>query len=165
MSHNFYNHIFLTNKRLTAIPPKSTVVCKADTGASSNYVTEQDENALENLEKISNGPKARLPNDAEIQAHKKGLLPLPKVLSATARSAHAFRGLTNASLISIGKLCDDGCVAVFDKLDLRIFKKNQLILTGKRNMTDGLWDIHLTRNFEPIVESVNMIIQKDNMKI
>ena len=126
MSRNFNNNLILANRRLSAIPPKLTVVCKADTGASSNYVTEKDENVLEDLQEVINGPRARLPNDAEIQANKRGLLPLPKIISEIGRTGHVFRGLTNASLISIGKLCDDGCVAVFDKLDLQIFKKNQL---------------------------------------
>ena len=123
MSHNFSNKLFLANKRLTAIPPKLTVVCKANTGASSNYVTERDQLILDNLQNVINGPKAKLPNDAEIQANKKGLLPFPSIISDAGKTAHVFRGLTNASLISIGKLCDDGCVAVFDSLYLRIFKK------------------------------------------
>ena len=51
MSNNFNNYLFLTNKKLTAIPPKDNVVCKADTGASSNYGTEKDQHALHELKK------------------------------------------------------------------------------------------------------------------
>ena len=164
MSNNFNNYLFLANKKLTAIPPKDDVVCKADTGASSNYVTERDQHSLEKLEKIMYGPTVRLPDNSQIQANKRGLLPLPKTLSITARTAHVFKGLTNASLISIGKLCDDGCVAVFDKLDLRIFKKNKLVLFGKRNFTDGLWDINISDHFKPALQSMNMIVRKDSTK-
>ena len=52
-----------------------------------------------------------------------------------------LEGLSNASLLSIGQLCDDDCVAVFDKGHLRIFKQGILILKGQRNLIDGLWDI------------------------
>ena len=164
MSNNFNNYLFLTNKKLTAIPPKDNVVCKADTGASSNYVTEKDQHALHELKKITYGPTVRLPDNSQIQADKRGLLPLPKSLSLTAGTAHVFKGLTNASLISIGKLCDDGCVAVFDKLDLRVFKKNKIILSGKRNFHDGLWDVNISDQFKPKIESMNMIVRKDNTK-
>ena len=121
MSNNSVNYLFLTNKNLTAIPPKDTVVRKADTGASSNYVTERDQHTLQKLEKVMYGPTVRLPDNTQIQAHKKGILSLSPTLSLSARTAHVFKGLTNALLISIGKLCDDGCVAVFDQFDLRIF--------------------------------------------
>ena len=116
---------------LTGLPPKQQVVCKADTGASSNYLTKKDEYILQDAKPIINGPIVKLPNDVQIQASKQGLLPLPPVLSDKARTAHVFKGLTNASLLSIGRLCDDGCVTVFDEHDLRIFKRENLIYKEK----------------------------------
>ena len=62
-----------------------------------------------------------------------------------------FTGLTNASLISIGRLCDDGCVAVFEKRDLRVFKQYKLVLKGKMNFTYGLWGI----TFDPTLQQDN----------
>ena len=123
---------------LTGLSPKPKVVCKADTGASSNYITKRDEHILQDAKPIINGPIVKLPNDVQIQASKQGLLPLPPVLSDNSRTAHAFKGLTNDSLLLIGRLCNDGCVAVFDEHDLRIFKRENLILQGKRNYNDSL---------------------------
>ena len=147
MSVNLVNNDrWKTLSTLTGLPPKHQVVCKADTGASSNYLTKKDECILQAAKPIINGPIVKLPNDVQIQASIKGLLPLPPTLSNIATMAHVFQCLTNASLLSIGRLCDDGCVAVFDKHDLRIFKRENFILQGKRNYSDSLWDILLNPN-------------------
>ena len=37
------------------------------------------------------------------------------MLSTKVRYAHVFKDLHIASLISLGKLCDDGCTAIIDK--------------------------------------------------
>ena len=157
---------------LTRLPPKPQVVCKADTGASSNYLTERDEHILQKIETVKNGPMVKLPNNYQIQASKQGLLPLPSVLSNKARTAHVFKGLTNSSLLSIGRLCDDGCIAIFDANDLKIYKKNILIMRGTRNFQDGLWDVSLNphsplliTNTQPIQQSINAIVRKDLTKM
>ena len=46
--------------------------------------------------------------------------------------------MTNESLMSIGKLCNDDCIAIFSKNNLNIFKNKQLVLQEKCNKTDGL---------------------------
>ena len=108
---------------------------------------------------------------------KKGLLPLPLELSPTARTAHIFEGLKNVSLILIGWLCDDRCVAVFDEKDLGIFKRNILTLMGHRNHSYGLWDVtldplhlsaHQNKNYTEksclVQQEANMIFCKDQTK-
>ena len=82
-----------------------------------------------------------LPDSTSIQATHSGQLPLHPSLSAKAKTAHVLAGITNASLISIGQLCDDNCIAVLDKRKLNVFKNNECILQGARNTADGLWDI------------------------
>jgi hypothetical protein len=79
--------------------------------------------------------------------------------------------MTNLSLISIGQLCDDDCVAILDKRRLQVFKNNECILIGPRNKTDGLWDIvlPLLNASATLVEvranqQVNAIICKDTSK-
>ena len=96
------NNRWKTLSTLTGLPPKH---CKADTGASSNYLTKRDAYILQEAKPIINGPIVKLPNDVQIQASIQGLLPLPQALSDKARTAHVFQGLTNASLLSIGRLC------------------------------------------------------------
>lgn len=45
----------------------------------------------------------------------------------------------------MGQLCDDGCKVVLDQNDLAVVKNKNVILRGKRNRTDGLWDIPITK--------------------
>ena len=71
------------------------------------------------------------------------LVPLAKELSTKAKVGHIFDGLQSGSLISIGQLCNDDCVALFMKYDIKIFKDGKVIIVGERNDTNGLWDIPL----------------------
>jgi hypothetical protein len=58
------------------------------------------------------------------------------------KSAIFFDDL-QGSLISIGQLCDDDCVALFSKYQVDIIKDGKIIIKGKRNTTNGLWNIPL----------------------
>jgi hypothetical protein len=118
-----------------------------------------------------------LPNSTHIQATHSGILPFHSSFSTKAKTAHVLDGITNASLISIGQLCDDDCVAILDKTKIEVFKNDACILTGTRNPTDGLWDIpiplasdmastyNIASPLRPNVpQQVNAIIRKDQTK-
>lgn len=92
-----------------------------------------------------------------MKAIESGLLPLYELLRATAKKAHVLDGLSNVSLLSIGHLCDDDCITVFDKRNLRVYKQGQLVLKGVRKWTNGLWDVI----FKPQQHHANIIIHKD----
>ena len=87
-----------------------------------------------------------LPNLQQITATKKGFLPLQ--LSKQATKTHIFeeKDLKNASLISLGQLCDDDCKVYLDKRKLLVYKNDKKILHGSRNYSDGLWDVHFPTN-------------------
>jgi hypothetical protein len=57
-------------------------------------------------------------------------IPALSVLPVAARKAHIFPQMGNISLLSIGQLCDNGCTAVFEHDRVRIYFKNEIILTG-----------------------------------
>ena len=61
----------------------------------------------------------------------------------------------------IGKLCDNGCLAIFDKKTLNILKNQQMILKVDTNLRDGLWDIPFQ---EHTIDSINYIIIRDKNK-
>ena len=63
-----------------------------------------------------------------------------------AQSAHVFNDITTGFLISMGQLYNDNCVAIFTKFDVKILKHNQIIITGLRDRTNGLWNIPLDSN-------------------
>ena len=50
-----------------------------------------------------------------------------------------------ASLILVGKLCNDGCKVMFDEEIMIAQKNNKTILTGRRNERDGLYDIPIEK--------------------
>ena len=120
-------------------------ILKADSGATQHYLKQEDSVILENYTKINNGPTVSLPNNTTIQATHRGTLPLPSAISTAAMTAHTFPHLKNTSLLSIGQLCDDDCVAVLDKHKMGIYKNKKLILSGPRNKTDGLWDVKFNK--------------------
>ena len=75
-------------------------------------------------------------------------------MSSSARSTTVFPQL-HQSLISVGQLCDDGCTATFNKNSVVVKKGLKTVLTGSRNISDGLWDIAF-----PIRQNMNYIIEK-----
>ena len=113
-------------------------IMKADSGASKTYLREKHSKYLNNSQVLYNGPKATLPDNSSIQASMQGNLPLHESLTL---SSLVYPALNNESLLSIGQLCDEGCIAVFDRKLLSIIKNKKLILQGYRNIRDGLWDI------------------------
>ena len=151
-----------TCNQLTVIPPKPpTIVLKADTGASKNYIKPSDMHILSNIENTKHGPQVNLPDGSTMNTVGKGVLPLNAFLSKIAQTGNILEGLSNSSLLSIGQLCDDNCIAVFSKLKLKIYKNEKLLLTGIRNWTDGLWDV-VVPQFE---QNINMIVRKDKTKM
>jgi hypothetical protein len=70
----------------------------------------------------------------------KGQLPLSTKLSSTAQSAFVLDDLQTGTLISLPQLCDDDCIALFTKYDVKILKQNEVIITGTR-MPNGLWSL------------------------
>ena len=70
-------------------------------------------------------------------------LQMPNKVSSKAQSAHVFNDITSVSLISMEQLCDDDCVAIFTKFDVKILQHNQVIITSLRDRTNGLRTIPL----------------------
>ena len=64
-------------------------------------------------------------------------------MSPKAQSVHVLKYITTGSLISMGQLCNNDCVAIFTKYDVNILKHSQVIITGLRYRTNGLWNTPL----------------------
>ena len=103
---------------------------KTDTGASKHFVKEVHKKYLDATIKLQNGSRAMLPNKQNITASHQGKLPLKFGLSDKAIKALIYPKITNESLLSIGQLCDDGCLAIFSKKHLHVFTDLELILKG-----------------------------------
>jgi hypothetical protein len=134
----------LTLLFLLTHPPIPTFLAKADSGASSHYFRQNDQHALSRLHPTPFGPTVMLSDSTHTRVTQTGKLSLHSSLSAKAKQAHILDGITNSSLISLGQLCDDNCVAILDKTKINIFKHATCILSGPRNpTTDASWDIPL----------------------
>ena len=140
-----------------------------DSGASKHCLKSVDENILTTSKIIHNGPKALLPDCSLLSPSKDGHLPIGD-LSPTATHSLVYPKLTNASLLSIGQLCDDNCLAIFDKKELNIVKDNKIILKGHRNSVDKLWHIPFPNNkkskssTKSTRHSINYIVQRNKNK-
>lgn len=151
----------------TVIPPPTlpflTITMKADSGASEHYMSEKDENILQNTTTYTT-KTVGIPNGELIDSSKKGYLPL-NFLSASAKTAYSFPNL-KTSLLSVGQLCDDDCDVLFNKNYMKVEKHGNVILNGIRNRTDGLWDVHFNQDTEknkPSLPSNAQVIPKANV--
>jgi hypothetical protein len=66
-------------------------------------------------------------------------------LSRFAKAAHVFPAMENNSLLSMGKLCDEGYSVVFNTNGVKILnnEKQEIIMKGSRDHATGLWRINL----------------------
>ena len=139
------------------------MILKADTGASGHYVTNEDKKCCDDVTPAIIPKNVLLPTSEVISSTHDAYLPIYSV-SRNATSATIFPDLTNSSLLSIGKLCDDNCVATFTKNKLQVVKNNRIILEGTRNFSDGLWDVPLYKQPRKPYLSANAIINKKKSK-
>ena len=127
-----HNCNYLTNKLCQAnslfvpsdnISNKNTLFkLKADTGASKHFIKNEHKTFLAQIQKLFDGPRAMLPNKNTIKATHKGNLILHNQLSQSSRQAFVYPKLTNESLLSIGQLCDDNCLAIFQNITYMLKK-------------------------------------------
>ena len=140
----------------------SCIYAKGDSAASSHYFRAQDQDCLTHITPATS-KHITLPDGSNLSATHKGFLPLPNLLSDQAREAHMLPNLQSAFLISIGKLCDDGCQVKFEKHSMNVYKKNSLILQGTRNFHDGLYDVPLLPHIPaPLPSSMQRILKCHN---
>ena len=55
-----------------------------------------------------------------------GHLSLSPKLSLPAQNAFVLDGLKTGTLISLAQLCNDYCIAIFDKYDVKILKHDEV---------------------------------------
>ena len=129
--------------------PQNIIIAKGDSAASKHYLKEKDSSVLSNIRPYSGTP-VTLPDTDEIAPSNKGFLPLSNKLSQEAQTATTLPQLRSSSLISLGQICDSACTIFLNKNKLIAVKDanisynydpKEIILEGKRNKLDGLWDI------------------------
>ena len=77
----------------------------------------------------------------QLHQQQKGILPLSHKLTKEGSTAKILPGLSSAPLISLGQICGDDCKVFLDKKTFIAVKDDEIILEGKINAEDGLWDI------------------------
>ena len=92
------------------------------------------------------GPPVKLPNADTINDTRVGYIPLHPSISMQGRKARILKDLHSSSLISLGQLSDDRCTTHLDDENLIVTKNNNVVLTGTRNHSDGLYDIPIYSN-------------------
>ena len=132
------SHVSLYSDNLGPSPPINTSAI-ADTGTTGHF--------LSTTAPITNKRPAlcplavTLPNHEVMHSTHEAELSLPG-LPPEACSAHLFPSLGDLSLVSIGQLCDAGCVANFTATDVTVSKAGTTVLQGRRH-ADKLWHVQL----------------------
>jgi len=146
-------------------------IAKLDSGASRHYLKPTHAKYLTNITTSRTNSSIILPNNETVQANIQGNLKIHPKLSAHASRALIVPKLTNESLLSVGQFCDDGCHVHFSKNNVHVLKNKQIVLQGRRNNKDGLWDIPFTnspiqhtKQNTKINHNINFIITKDKSK-
>ena len=100
-----------------------------------------------------------MPDGRHIQSTHSGMLPLLQAVPQDAQRAHQIPKLTH-SLLSISKLCDNGCEALFTEKECKILHNGRIVLRGLRDKETTLWKIPISTSegatqYLPISEGAN----------
>ena len=114
----------------------------ADSSATHTYIRLQDVSNKKTLP-TRNSIHVILPNNKHISSSHTTTINIPG-LRDNAKSAHVLPELKSSSLLSIGQLCDDNCIAIFSKTKLHVAKKQKIILQGTRDPLNGMWNVPLS---------------------
>jgi hypothetical protein len=98
-----------------------------------------------------------------MQATHQAKIQLAPQLSPAASTGHVLDGLSTGSLLSIGKLCDDDCAALFTKYHVHIIKDGTVIIKGPRNPTKRLWSIPFAPKCAPLSPSLTSVSEGPEM--
>ena len=94
-----------------------------------------------NLQPANPPISVRLPDGSTIASTHTGLVPLPYVPASACRT-HVFPSIKSGSLLSIGQLCDVGCIATFDKATVVVRFGHKIVTQGTRTAS-GLWTVKI----------------------
>ena len=119
----------------------------------------------DNIQPDVNTIHVQLPNSSRMTSTQTGIIPITG-LSLASRHSHLFPYLKIGSLLSIGQLCDSGCVATFNKDEVNIQHNNQLVANVPRTK-NKLWTRHrmqrpffktdiLCDNIQPDVNTIHV---------
>ena len=104
---------------------KSFITAKYDSAASTYYLMNDDKSCLKNRKQCV-GPNVTFPDATKTSPTEEGELPLPPEFSTAAKKGTVLPHLKSTSLISVGPLCDDNKLVVFDKNKVYFYKEQQL---------------------------------------
>ena len=128
----------------------SSLEAVADSGITGHYITSTTPCTNKQTE-IQPIP-IKMPNGEIITSSHIELIPQHN-LQDKARKAHIFSGLQKL-LISIGTLCDNNCIAVFDEKWVTIYDKTrrQIFMQGHRDPNTTLYMINMAAPLRAMTE-------------
>jgi hypothetical protein len=137
------NHFALS---LDCTPPLPNIITDEtailDSGCTGNFLSAT---APCNDKQAAHVPlNVNMPNGTTIQSSHTCNLLLTD-LPPQARQAHILPGLVHNSLISVGQLCDNGCIVTFTHDQVTVTKNKKCVMHGSRDPKSRLWRVNLNQ--------------------
>jgi hypothetical protein len=116
-----------------------------DSGCTSNFLSAT---APCNKKQEAHVPlSVNMPNGNTIQSSHTCDLLLAN-LPPQARKSHILPGLVHNSLISVGKLYDNGCNVTFTQEQVTVSRNGECVMYGSQDPRSCLWRVDLKQKFE-----------------
>jgi hypothetical protein len=127
---------------------KNNETALVDSGCIGHFLLS---NATSLNKKMTNNTLAVIfPNIQTMELKHTAFLDIPE-LSKAISAAHIFSAMENNSLLSVGKLCDEGYSVLFSISEVTLQdSKQKYLLKGSQDSSTGLWRINLcTKKYKP----------------
>ena len=107
----------------------AAILVTYDSGADGNYISEKDRQKLGLLILRISAKKVGMANGDTCRGKYVTALPFPQ-LSEKAAEADTFNDFPT-SLMSVGKMADDGNISIFTKKGVSVYKEEDVLITCK----------------------------------
>jgi hypothetical protein len=132
-----------------------------DSGCTSNFLSATA--PCSDKQSVHLPLNVNMPNGTMIQSSHTCKLLLTD-LPPQERQAHILPGLGHNSLISVGKLCDNGCSVTFTQEQVTVSRNGKCVMYGSRDPKSRLWQVDLKKRFETQQVQCNHAHDNSNQK-
>jgi len=125
-----------------------------DTAATDHYA--QVKAPLDQVKPFPNANPIYLTDGSVMKSTHTGILPNLPNISTYNKTAQICPSNNNISLISLGKLCDDGCEAKINKNLCKVYKNKETILTAPRCPKTGMYVMNIQHPNPPNLANASL---------
>ena len=126
-----------------------------DRGAYSHYREQTSEPYCSDVSDPLTPNQVQNANGEDMQAVKQVKFQLSEKITGKAQQEYTHNDLKTGTLFSVRQVADENFISIFSKNHANVFKNGKVIIKGRQNLINGLYNTPLARTAELSISSSN----------